>query len=498
MSRKVLIVAFFLSATLNSIQGQGCEDSSHYAAQCQGWAANGECTKSHGFMNQFCKKSCNACPIARKLVHDSSHSYTQEENTASDCAATYKKSGETYCVIPFKSQKISFNEAKELCMSNNAALPVILNEEDQKNMYEIRGSTVGRKPIWLGGMFLKDSFKWINEDQTPLHHGFQNWHHGQPNKYFGSSLNCMTLHYKGKWNGESCDSKNAVICEKCLTCDDTTSATPTTAAPTTAAPTTAAPTTAAPTTAAPTTITSQGEGSLDPHAKGKQCVDVSSHTFPTWMQKDKKCCKTVFKKNIYQRSANVCNDVTALHCDVVPYTECEQKLYEEEVTTSHWSFENKPAYACVKSQVEIVHKKQKPVCTKKPKQVCNSKWEISPSGEKVWAGNEGCRTIYVDDCKLQEVPEVIKVEKPICTDSDKVPFITIIPKKEIKAVYKMECKVLKKTDCQAHTTKECATIEYTESEEKPHKNCDLANVHVPTTQLVHKKKCLLDHETFKQ
>jgi len=469
-----LVVAFYISATLNSVQSQGCEDSSQYAAQCQGWADNGECTKSYGFMTRFCKKSCNVCPRARSIVHDSSYSSTQEENTAFDCASPYTKSGETYCAIAFKSQKLSFNDAKELCRSNNAALPVILNEEDQKNMYEIRESNVGKKPIWLGGMFLTDSFKWIDEHQTPLHYGFQNWLSGQPNKYFGSSLNCMSMHFKGKWNGENCNSKNSVICEKCLTCDDTTSVTVTTSA----------------------TSTSSDEGSLDPHAKGKQCVDVSSYTFPSWAQHDRKCCKTVFKKQIVEQTANVCNNVTALHCDVFPYTECKMKLYEEKVSTSHWTFEYKPAYACVKNHVEIVHKKKKPVCTKKPKKICNSKWKISPSGEKVWAGNEGCKTIYVDDCKVQEVPEVIKVEKPICKETDRIPFMTIVPKKEIRAVYKTECKVLKKIHCEAHTTKECEFIRYTECDEKGLKTCNPTYAHVPTTKLVHKKKCLLDHQTF--
>jgi len=236
---------------------------------------------------------------------------------------------------------------------------------------------------------------------------------------------------------------------------------------------------------------------LDPHGKGKQCVDVSSYTFPTWLQEHRKCCKTVFKKHTFHREETVCHDVTALHCDVLPYTECEHKIFEEKVKETHWTYEFKPTYACKKTYEEIVHKKKKPVCTKKPKKVCNSKWEISPSGEKVWAGNEGCKTIYVDDCKVQEVPEVIKVEKPVCKQADPTPFITIVPQKEVKAIYKMECKVLKKVHCEAHTTKQCQTIEFTESEEKGHKICDPTSAHLPTTQLVHKKKCLLDHETYK-
>jgi len=63
MSRKVLIVAFFLSATLNFIQGFSieCQDSGHYAAKCPEWANNGDCTKVPDFMKKFCKKSCNEC-----------------------------------------------------------------------------------------------------------------------------------------------------------------------------------------------------------------------------------------------------------------------------------------------------------------------------------------------------------------------------------------------------------------------------------------------------
>ena len=38
-----------------------CRDSEEYASRCPNWAKHGECTKSAGFMKQFCKKSCNEC-----------------------------------------------------------------------------------------------------------------------------------------------------------------------------------------------------------------------------------------------------------------------------------------------------------------------------------------------------------------------------------------------------------------------------------------------------
>ena len=60
---------------------------------------------------------------------------------------------------------------------------------------------------------------------------------------------------------------------------------------------------------------------------------------------------------------------------------------------------------------------------------------------QVYGGKEDCKTIYVDDCKLKDVPEVIKVEKPHCSITYKAPYMTIETKKDVKVVYKMECKV---------------------------------------------------------
>ena len=70
---------------------------------------------------------------------------------------------------------------------------------------------------------------------------------------------------------------------------------------------------------------------------------------------------------------------------MLPFTECEMKMYDTKVKVSHWVYKFVPVYKCVKTYVDIVHKKKKPVCSKKPKQVCNSKWKVSESGEKVKA-----------------------------------------------------------------------------------------------------------------
>merc|ERR1719447_728340 len=108
-------------------------------------------------------------------------------------------------------------------------------------------------------------------------------------------------------------------------------------------------------------------GHLDPHGKGKQCVDVSAYTYPEWKKKPKTCCETKFKKHVIERNKTVCMNVTSLYCDVWPYTECEMKMYEKKVEISHWHYKFKPIYKCIKHYEDIVHQKKKPVCKKKPK-----------------------------------------------------------------------------------------------------------------------------------
>ena len=59
---------------------------------------------------------------------------------------------------------------------------------------------------------------------------------------------------------------------------------------------------------------------------------------------------------------------------------------------------------------------------------------------QVYVGREDCKTIYVNDCILKKLSNFIKVEKPHCSITGKIPYMTIEPITEIKMTYKMECK----------------------------------------------------------
>jgi len=69
-TRDMLSIAFFLILLLKPSLNQqtDCNDSLEYASDCPIWARYDECHTSPGFMEQFCKKSCNFCPATSQYL----------------------------------------------------------------------------------------------------------------------------------------------------------------------------------------------------------------------------------------------------------------------------------------------------------------------------------------------------------------------------------------------------------------------------------------------
>ena len=53
------------------------------------------------------------------------------------------------------------------------------------------------------------------------------------------------------------------------------------------------------------------------------------------------------------------------------------------------------------------------------------------------------------------------------------------------------CEILSSSDCSTQTRPDCKQITWNECREKPVMNCKAKKVHVPTQELLHRKKCLL-------
>ena len=79
----------------------------------------------------------------------------------------------------------------------------------------------------------------------------------------------------------------------------------------------------------------------------------------------------------------VCNEVTEIQCDIVPYTECEMQMEQ----TPYKSFEMVqkifPKKVCNETTEFIPHTKMMPECKNVTKQNCVTKWETDADGKQV-------------------------------------------------------------------------------------------------------------------
>ena len=80
-----------------------------------------------------------------------------------------------------------------------------------------RRISIGKRPIWLSGIFSQGFYRWDNKAKSSVDDGFQAWLPGQPDN-FQNNEECLMMNPKGRWNDVSCNSQAYVICEKCINC----------------------------------------------------------------------------------------------------------------------------------------------------------------------------------------------------------------------------------------------------------------------------------------
>ena len=105
-----------------------------------------------------------------------------------------------------------------ICREQGAKLPIILDAKNQRKLLKKRKKSIGRRRIWLGGIFSNGSYLWDNDAKSLVSDGFQAWLPGQPDN-FRNNEECLMMNPKGRWNDVTCDSKGYVMCEKCTNCE---------------------------------------------------------------------------------------------------------------------------------------------------------------------------------------------------------------------------------------------------------------------------------------
>ena len=126
---------------------------------------------------------------------------------------------------------------------------------------------------------------------------------------------------------------------------------------------------------------------------------------------------------------------------------------------------------------------------------------------QVWAGTEACEPVTWQECKL--VPKDVQFIVPDITCSDKQELWYHEPeeKTDTRMTNTFTCEPRSSSHCESQVRPDCKTITWSEcrlvkllesssvknfiNREVPVTNCLPKEVHLPTQELLHRKKCLL-------
>ena len=223
----------------------------------------------------------------------------------------------------------------------------------------------------------------------------------------------------------------------------------------------------------------------------KNCVDISYYDNVEYNTTITKMCG--YKKNTdcVPRKTQVCRDIPVTECRIVGFTECEETPYTQTVSDDALELETFVAKDCQPGPVKVLNETKKmPECTTVTKQQCDSKWEINANGEKVWAGNENCKDVTWEDCKLVDKQVEEEVEVYSCDDDTTQTYLEPVVKEEEVTARWEECHEKGGAVCSVTNSSECTTVEWTDCEEKVEEECHDVTMKVPSQEYDHLLRCI--------
>lgn len=238
----------------------------------------------------------------------------------------------------------------------------------------------------------------------------------------------------------------------------------------------------------------EGSGSipdLDYIHDTKFCTDVSEWGPVKWVEKTLLKCDTTFDKDRKARRKTVCDNVTELKCDIVPYTECELKMISKPIKAYKDTKVPYHVKGCNETTDIIKHIKMVPHCVNETKLNCVTLWKTDDDGNQVWAGNEDCEEVTWKKCELRPKEHEFIVPKLECGDTgDIIMWDDCEEYKDGQMAVELTCNVLHTTKCEPKVTQICRDIEYDEWFEQPKEDCHNVTIKIPEQIFEHKKKCL--------
>jgi len=224
------------------------------------------------------------------------------------------------------------------------------------------------------------------------------------------------------------------------------------------------------------------------------CVDISHYGEVEYNTTTTQMCG--YKKNTYcqPRESQVCRDIPVTECRVVGFTECQETPSTQTVSDDSLELENFIPQECYPGAVKILSETKKlPECHNVTKQQCDSKWEVDAYGQKVWAGNENCRDVTWEDCKLVDKVVTQEIESYDCQPSSPISYHKVIHNKEEVTTIKRSCKARAESACEVRTETQCETVQWEECQDSVQPHCFDFQTRIPHQEYNHLLRCTVAH-----
>merc|ERR1712176_34361 len=226
---------------------------------------------------------------------------------------------------------------------------------------------------------------------------------------------------------------------------------------------------------------------------GENCVDISRYQELEFNHSEADLCTFSVVKECQPKWEKVCITVEETVCRV------EAAVEETVVSTDHvvpndsivdLEFVEK---VCKPKPVKPVEKKMMPQCEMVTKEQCDSKWVINAEGEKVWAGNENCKNVTWQDCKLQEVEVSEEVISWECEDGEAIKYAAPVQESTKVSTMETQCAGEAYEVCETSQREVCTDVDWQECSDRVVTKCFPGQFEEPFQRYDHRLRCTVQH-----
>ncbi|EYF04947.1 Hypothetical protein CAP_3758 [Chondromyces apiculatus DSM 436] len=116
-----------------------------------------------------------------------------------------------HCYGEFTAQKINYEAAKQVCLSQGGYLVSLTSQAEQDFVFDTVIDPAIALPRWLGltDLTTEGTFAW--ESGEPF--AYTNWEAGQPDDFEGTEDCVEMYHVTGEWNDDNCTYEYHYVCE---------------------------------------------------------------------------------------------------------------------------------------------------------------------------------------------------------------------------------------------------------------------------------------------